>query len=80
MLKYALKLLRRSDGLVTAIFPDVPGAVAYGRDDEEALEQARPALEAALARYLKQGFELPVARTECGIAVATDRFEAALPA
>ncbi len=49
MLSYAMRLRSRYDGLVVASFPDVPDAVGYGRDDEEAREEGLRALEAALA-------------------------------
>ena len=74
MLTYALKLAHRYDGLVIATFPDVPAAVAYGRDHDEAIEQALPALEAALSRYVTAGHELPVPRSMSQIAVTTHSY------
>lgn len=71
MLTYALKLAQRYDGLVIATFPDVPAAVAYGRDHDEAIEQALPALEAALSRYVTAGHDLPMPRSPGGLAVTT---------
>ena len=50
MLNYAVSLERRYDGLFIATFPDLPEAVAYGRDDEEALEEAEITLKATLNR------------------------------
>ena len=76
MLTYALKLVNRYDGMVLATFPDVPEALATGRDDEEAVEQARCALEAALERYVSEGLELPVPRAAGRITVSTVKFEA----
>jgi predicted RNase H-like HicB family nuclease len=49
MLTYAMRLSTRYDGMVVATFPDVPDAVGYGRDDEEAREEGLKALQAALA-------------------------------
>lgn len=69
MLRYAVTLARRYDGLFTASFPDVPEVVAFGRDDEEALEEAARSLEAALKRRLSQGLPLPVARTPGSLTV-----------
>lgn len=57
---YAVELNRRYDGLFIATFPDLPDAVAYGRDDEEALEEAAKSLGAALHRRFKVGDPIPV--------------------
>jgi len=62
MRAFSIRLFRRSDGMVRASFPDVPAAVAYGRDDSEAFANARRALCRALARYAELGFEPPVPR------------------
>jgi len=59
---YAVMIARRYDGLLVATFPDVPEAVAYGRDDEEALEEASKSLEAAIRRRILKGQELPEPR------------------
>ena len=75
MLTYALRLATNYDGMVKATFPDVPEAMALGRDDEEAVEQARWALEAALERYAAEGREFPAARSLGSISVTTERFE-----
>ena len=45
MAAYAVELMTRYDGLVIATFPDLPGISALGRDDEEALDEARRALD-----------------------------------
>ena len=62
MVSYAVQLVTRYDGLVIASFPDLPGVTALGRDDEEACEEARRALEAELAWYAEQGVEPPAPR------------------
>ncbi len=59
MTNYAVTLARRYDGLFTATFPDVPGVAAFGRDDDEALEEAEKALRAAIARCEASGDPLP---------------------
>lgn len=59
MLNYAVSLERRYDGLFIATFPDLPEAVAYGRDDEEALEEAEITLKATFSRMEAQGEILP---------------------
>jgi antitoxin HicB len=78
MLTYSLKLASNYNGMVMATFPDVPEAMALGRDHDEALEQAKHALEAALERYAAEGREFPSPRTHGSLGVTTERF--AIPA
>jgi antitoxin HicB len=59
---YAVTLTRRYDGLFTATFADVPEAVAYGRDEEEALEEAAKSLAAALGQRCQRGEAPPPPR------------------
>jgi predicted RNase H-like HicB family nuclease len=59
MASYAVQLATRYDGLVIATFPDLPGVSALGMDDEEALGEARRALDAALLEYAADGAEAP---------------------
>lgn len=49
MSEHAMKLTTRYDGMVVATFPDLPGVSALGVDDEDAREEGRRALAAALA-------------------------------
>ena len=63
MVSYAVQLMTRYDGLVLASFPDLPGVTALGRDDEEARDEARRALDAALRGYAADGIEPPEPRT-----------------
>jgi predicted RNase H-like HicB family nuclease len=65
MASYAVQLATRYDGLVIATFPDLPGVSALGRDDEEALAQARRELDAALRSLAEEG-EAPPAPTARG--------------
>jgi predicted RNase H-like HicB family nuclease len=55
MAAYAVQLMTRYDGLVIATFPDLPGVSALGRDDEEALDEARRALD----EHARSGGALP---------------------
>jgi len=59
MLRYAVQLVTRYDGLVIASFPDLPGVTALGRDDEEALAEARCELDVALKAYAADGASPP---------------------
>jgi predicted RNase H-like HicB family nuclease len=79
MLRYAVTLARRYDGLFTATFPDVPDAVACGRDDQEALEEAARSLDAALVRRTRQGLPLPSARTAGALTIAAGAGSGAVP-
>jgi hypothetical protein len=72
MPKFALKLSHRSDGKVLATFPDVPMAIAYGRNAAEAYDNAVQALARALRRYGEQGFDLPRPRAQGGLSVQID--------
>jgi antitoxin HicB len=80
MLTYALRLAPNYNGMVMATFPDVPEAMALGRDDQEAMEEARHALEAALDRYAAEGRDLPHPRARGTLQVTTERFDLLAPA
>lgn len=75
MLTYALKLADRYDGMIIATIPDIPEAMGMGRDYEEACEQARWALEAALERYAADGQPFPQPSAGGRLTVSTDKFE-----
>ncbi len=74
MLTYSLKLASNYNGMVMATFPDVPEAMALGRDHEEAVEQAKCALESALERYAAEGREFPLPRAGGTLRVSTEKF------
>ena len=59
MAAYAVQFVTRYDGLVVASFPDLPGVSALGRDDEEALDEARRALD----DHVRGGETLPAPST-----------------
>ena len=59
MASYAVQLMTRYDGLVIATFPDLPGVSALGMDDEEALDEARYVLDAALRDFAADGADAP---------------------
>jgi len=75
---YAVRLTRRPDGLTIASFPDVPEAVAYGRDDDEALEEASAALEAAFRRRILGGQDIPEPRADGPLTIHQEVMAAAL--
>ena len=80
MVSYAVRLVTRYDGLVIATFPDLPGVTALGRDDEEARDEARRALEAELATYEERGIAPPPATTRNGTMVSVELLARPLPA
>jgi len=80
MVSYAVRLVTRYDGLVIATFPDLPGVSALGRDDEEALDEARRALEDELASLEARGLEPPAATTRNGAMVSAAQVARPLPA
>ena len=80
MVSYAVRLVTRYDGLVIATFPDLPGVTALGRDDEEALDEARRALEDELASLEARGQEPPAATTRNGAMVSAEQVARPLPA
>ena len=72
MISYALQLATRYDGLVIASFPDLPGVSALGRDDDEAIGEARRALEEAMAGYAREGVAPPPANARAAVSVSVD--------
>ena len=74
MLTYALKLADRYDGMVIATIPDLPEAMAMGRDIDEACHEARRALDCTLERYAAEGRPFPVPSAFSRLTVSTDRF------
>jgi antitoxin HicB len=53
-------ILTPDDGTVLVTFPDVPEAITFGADEDEALLQAVDALESALAFYVGDRKPLPL--------------------
>jgi predicted RNase H-like HicB family nuclease len=80
MVSYAVRLVTRYDGLVIATFPDLPGVTALGRDDEEALDEARRALEDELAAFEAKGVAPPPPSTRNGAMVSAELVARPLPA
>jgi predicted RNase H-like HicB family nuclease len=74
MLTYSLRLATNYNGMVMATFPDVPEAMALGRDHEEALDQAQAALEGALERYAAEGRDFPEPRAGGSLRISTEKF------
>ncbi|HYG46298.1 MAG TPA: type II toxin-antitoxin system HicB family antitoxin [Allosphingosinicella sp.] len=75
MLAYPVRLVPTREGDVRVVFPDVPQAVAEGRDEEDALYRAKFVLEMCLGHMLAHG-ELPPRPSDiCGApTVTTEKF------
>ena len=69
MLAYPVRLVPTRQGKVRAVFPDVPQAVAEGRDEEDALYRAKFVLEMCLAHRLAHGEPPPEPSDICGAPV-----------
>ena len=80
MVSYAVHLVTRYDGLVVATFPDLPGVRALGRDDEEAMDEARRALEDELASFEARGLTPPEPTSVNGRMVSAEIVTRPLPA
>jgi predicted RNase H-like HicB family nuclease len=80
MVSYAVHLVTRYDGLVMATFPDLPGVRALGRDDEEAMDEARRALEDELAALEAQGMAPPEPTRLNGRMISAELVAPPLPA
>jgi antitoxin HicB len=62
MLRYRVKLSKDTNDTILAEVPDVPGAVTFGEDREEALLRAPDAIETALMGYIDLRREIPAPR------------------
>jgi antitoxin HicB len=63
---YPAVLTRADEGGFNVSFPDVPEALTQGDDRDEALLNARDALETALELYVDEGEDLPRASKASG--------------
>jgi antitoxin HicB len=82
MLDYPVRLVPTRRGTVRAVFPDVPQAIAEGRDEEDALFRAKFVLEMCLTHRLGHGEAPPAPSDICGApTIRTDKFgSGAVPA
>jgi antitoxin HicB len=62
MLRYRVKLSTDTNDTILVEVPDVPGAVTFGDDREEALLRAPDAIESALMGYIGLRREIPLPR------------------
>jgi antitoxin HicB len=62
MLRFHVKLSKDTNDTILVEVPDVPGAVTFGEDREEALLRAPDAIESALMGYIDLRRDLPAPR------------------
>jgi len=62
MLRYRVKLSRDTNGTILAEVPDVPGAVTFGEDREEAILRASDAIETVFIGYMADRRAIPMPR------------------
>ena len=78
MLSYPVRIVPTHDGRVRVVFPDLPQAVAEGRDEEDALYQAKFVLEMCLMHMAVHGEKPPPPSDICGArTVSTNKFTVA---
>ena len=65
-MNYPIELNPDDDGSFIATFPDVPGAITYGSDRDEAVLQAADALETMLAAIIAARGDIPSPSPACG--------------
>ena len=66
---YPVEIVPEEDGGYFVRFPDVPEALTSGETQEEALEEARDALHAALGGYVQEKRDVPAASPARGRSV-----------
>jgi len=62
MLRYRVRLSKDTNGTILVEFPDVPGAVTFGEDREEALRRAPDAIETVFIGYMTARRDIPMPR------------------
>ena len=75
MLAYPVRLVPTADGGVRAVFPDLPQAIAEGRDEDDAMFRAKFVLEMCLGHMAARGTPPPPPSDICGApTIETDKF------
>ena len=81
MLTYPVRIVPTPDRRMRVLFPDLPQAVAEGRDEEEALYQAKFVLEMCLMHMAGHGEKPPAPSDIPGAqTVSTNKFSEAAEA
>jgi antitoxin HicB len=65
MLRYHVKLSNDTNNTILVQFPDIPGALTFGAEREEALLRAPDAIETVLIGYMADRRNIPMPRAGC---------------
>ena len=65
MLRYHVKLSKDTNHTILVQIPDIPGALTFGEDREEALLRAPDAIETVLIGYMADRRNIPMPRSGC---------------
>jgi antitoxin HicB len=57
--RYPVRMLPDDNGTILVTFPDVPEAITFGENEQDALTRAAEALEAALSIYIDKNADIP---------------------
>jgi antitoxin HicB len=60
MLRYAINLIPDEHGTFLVTVPDVPGVNTYGDNEDDALDNARQAIETMLMFHMRERHEVPM--------------------
>jgi antitoxin HicB len=63
---YPVQLTPDDNGTVLATFPDVPGAISFGDNEAEALDNARDALETVFSGLIADRRDIPLPSAAAG--------------
>ena len=72
-MRYAVKLTKDDNGTILATVPDIPEAITFGEDHEDALARASDAIETAIMGMIAAREDIPAPK-------AKGRYSVALPA
>lgn len=59
--RYPIRMLPDDNGTILVTFPDVPEAITFGENEQDAITRAAEALEAALSIYIDKNADIPKA-------------------
>lgn len=68
-MKYTAKIMKQKDGVFLVTFPGLAGCLSEGRTLEEALKNAKEALDGWLAAQIDRNFRLPKQKKVKGLQV-----------
>lgn len=63
-MRYAVKLLKDNNDTILATVPDIPEAITFGENREDALARALDAIETAIMGMITAGVDIPIPKTK----------------